>query len=85
MRHELLGDKDVDLYESHYSDSKGSTVLYAYLTLFLRIRDLAIRDGRYDDFKEYWVHRTPMPLIWESLDSVLSSGGSTVGFEGDGG
>lgn len=36
----------------------------AYLNLFSAIRSQAIKDGKLEDFEDYWLHGQEMQKVW---------------------
>lgn len=44
----------------------------AYANLLLTIATYARREGHFADFKEYWITRPPMPMVWTLLQDVLT-------------
>ncbi len=51
-----------------YNYSRGATVKNSCVELYIAIRDKAIEDKKYDDWRAYWVEAEPMRTAIEVLE-----------------
>ena len=54
-----------------YNYSRGATVRDSCVKLFVAIKDKAIEDKKYDDWKLYWVESEPMRSTLEMIEAEV--------------